>query len=395
MPGVLRLSEYLACPKPRPPVWMADEPELSILFQSWVRSRASRAERFNIQNVADYFFHGTDQEEWRVDRDFPCLAPPFPAFWMEYTVPRLIVSEKHGRRERVGGPDHARGFLCTAMRAEEAAPRTVEEVKRRAAEMMQMSGYTEGILAARLADMTRRGVDLSDPIAALRKEGAYEAECFQLQAEAMRRDPEAYVGVVPPGLEGGWLLNVSCVSFESGKLPTAPLYHWMIQVAKDGSPVGRELFNISTSRNPVRREAQQRWLAGANLGVDSPIVFPVLMAITFLNCKNVVAEEVAPDAEAERRWVARHKKPSFRYKVLRIEPMTEAIRRARAGTEPGTSPLHICRGHFKDYRERGLFGRFRGVYWWDNHFRGKAENGVVVKDYEVGRPPAGMEPSRN
>ena len=28
--------------------------------------------------------------------------------------------------------------------------------------------------------------------------------------------------------------------------------------------------------------------------------------------------------------------------------------------------LHICRGHFKDYREgRGLFAKTHGIWWWD------------------------------
>jgi len=47
-------------------------------------------------------------------------------------------------------------------------------------------------------------------------------------------------------------------------------------------------------------------------------------------------------------------------------------------------PLHITRGHFKDYRDgKGLFGKYQGLFWWDQHVRGDPDNGVVLKDYHV------------
>ena len=45
--------------------------------------------------------------------------------------------------------------------------------------------------------------------------------------------------------------------------------------------------------------------------------------------------------------------------------------------------LHICRGHFKDFSNHGLFGKYRGTYWWPMHTRGSSDNGLVVKDYRV------------
>jgi hypothetical protein len=43
------------------------------------------------------------------------------------------------------------------------------------------------------------------------------------------------------------------------------------------------------------------------------------------------------------------------------------------------------RGHFKDYSVKGLFGRYKGVYWWDSQVRGEVNGGVVDKDYRVKR----------
>lgn len=37
----------------------------------------------------------------------------------------------------------------------------------------------------------------------------------------------------------------------------------------------------------------------------------------------------------------------------------------------------------KDYRQRGLFGKYHGLYWWDSHLRGASSAGQVIKDYRV------------
>lgn len=54
------------------------------------------AARIDIQNVADYMYMGTDQEEWEWETDFPNLAPPFESFWMEWTQPKTSVSREMG-----------------------------------------------------------------------------------------------------------------------------------------------------------------------------------------------------------------------------------------------------------------------------------------------------------
>jgi hypothetical protein len=47
---------------------------------------------FDITNVSDYFYAGTDQEFWDVGLDFPCPMPPFDGIWMEYNKPKTVVS---------------------------------------------------------------------------------------------------------------------------------------------------------------------------------------------------------------------------------------------------------------------------------------------------------------
>lgn len=55
-----------------------------------------RAVVITVDDVARYFFEGTDQEQWDAGLDFPNLAPPFETFFMESRAPDKIVSEEHG-----------------------------------------------------------------------------------------------------------------------------------------------------------------------------------------------------------------------------------------------------------------------------------------------------------
>jgi hypothetical protein len=48
--------------------------------------------------------------------------------------------------------------------------------------------------------------------------------------------------------------------------------------------------------------------------------------------------------------------------------------------------LHVCRGHFAHYRERGLFGKYKGTFWRPQHLRGSAEQGMQAKDYRITLP---------
>ncbi len=47
------------------------------------------------QTAVDYFFMGTEQEEWHLREDFPCVAAPWPQSWIEFRIPN--VSRSAGR----------------------------------------------------------------------------------------------------------------------------------------------------------------------------------------------------------------------------------------------------------------------------------------------------------
>jgi hypothetical protein len=112
-----------------------------------------------------------------------------------------------------------------------------------------------------------------------------------------------------------------------------------------------------------------------------------LMTLALLNCKNVHTVEKPCSPKLAKRYLERrgHKRP--RYYVLDIEPMKQIIRKESGGESVTLAKvLHICRGHFKNFDDKPLFGRLKGTYWWQPHVRGTAEAGVVEKDYRIKLP---------
>mgnify|MGYP000353388775 CR=1 FL=1 len=123
-------------------------------------------------------------------------------------------------------------------------------------------------------------------------------------------------------------------------------------------------------------------------GLVGAWVQPLALAICFMNCKNVELIERVPIPRLSRAHEHRHGRGLVTYHTLEIDPMRRVLRSEGREEEVGLRhALHICRGHFKDYREHGLFGKRHGVYWWDSHVRGEIESGVTLKDYVV----AGMD----
>lgn len=62
----------------------------------WIYDALPLAQQFEITNVASYYFVGTDQDDWRLSRDLPNQAPPYPVMWFEYPGPDLIRSVSQG-----------------------------------------------------------------------------------------------------------------------------------------------------------------------------------------------------------------------------------------------------------------------------------------------------------
>jgi hypothetical protein len=118
----------------------------------------------------------------------------------------------------------------------------------------------------------------------------------------------------------------------------------------------------------------------------------VLMTTTFMHSKNIELVEQIPPAKLSRKAEKRYGQALTRYCVIKVNPMRTLKRSTgetdiEVGKSQSSRPMSIVRGHFKDFRDgKGLFGKYKDIYWWDQHVIGDSEIGVIEKDYKVIAP---------
>ena len=112
------------------------------------------------------------------------------------------------------------------------------------------------------------------------------------------------------------------------------------------------------------------------------------LAISFLHCKNVTTKEESIPLAVEKAHVRHHGIPKLKYKVLEITPMKKVLEREGGILKHRNlqKAMHICRGHFKDFSQHGLFGKYHGLYWWNLQVRGSKNHGEVIKGYNINQP---------
>ena len=109
--------------------------------------------------------------------------------------------------------------------------------------------------------------------------------------------------------------------------------------------------------------------------------------LAMLNCQNIVTDQHRAPEALQRARKKRGKRPFVSFRTIRVD-LDKTPRQVAAQELPGdggSAPRrHKKRGHMKDYRAgKGLFGRYKGVWYWGPTLAGSAEEGVVVSDYEV------------
>lgn len=174
-----------------------------------------------------------------------------------------------------------------------------------------------------------------------------------------------------------WILQ-GVLYMEGNRQVIGPASCMVISIGADGAYLGRAIDEPPIKAGHVSEE--QYYLFA-------------LLAISFMHCKNVHAiEHDLVDAVTPKRERHPTRNKGLRYYTLEIDPMREVLRKEGRSDEVGLKQaLHLCRGHFKDYRQSGLFGKIKGLFWWDAHARGTRDAGVVIKDYVVKGDGSGEE----
>lgn len=106
-----------------------------------------------------------------------------------------------------------------------------------------------------------------------------------------------------------------------------------------------------------------------------------------LHAKNVHSQPHEPSKPMNRKRLRRGETPAGKYYTLVVSvPGQKVSTDTGTGQYLGLRPLHFCRGHFRYVSEnRPLFGRpgCHGLFWIPAHVKGRAENGIVSKDYKI------------
>jgi hypothetical protein len=183
--------------------------------------------------------------------------------------------------------------------------------------------------------------------------------------------------------EARWHLLVQVFSVE-GRVVTPPVDYFL---AVD--PRGQ----IATHRGHIALWLTDTHTLPGVVGLVADTFLQIsLLALTFLNCRNV---EVVKPPPATKKRLPRKLKFESRYHKIKVNAIGRrreqpACRRGPTGI---SQALHIVRGHFREYGpdyDKGLlFGKYAGRFWVASHFKGDLAAGVVAKDYEVLAPGEG------
>lgn len=379
------LVDRLVHMRPIPPVWFQPMPQLdqeSIYVGKcqWFVQTARSAEVFLTDNVTEYYEQNWTRKKVRMDDEveaFPCCVPPYPLTFIETRTMRELREDIQHLKPRMGVLiatwQDPQDFV--AMCGAASANRFLQSLCKRHAWVDYARNRDRKEFAMRLLSE----LPSEDEILAGNRE---RARHLVLAAQAATKDDW-----------GGWLeefrraglrwFSHFHICFGYSTMQFNVVANGTLLFNGQGDLVGCPDLGLELDGD-VSDDHQIRYRAG--LFAD---LFPVLAALSFLNCKNVVTTLSDPASDKKQR--ERHKHglpPLIRFRTLNIVPMRELLHREGAGEGVCSlvRALHGCRGHFKDYRERGLFGRHRGVYWWEHHARGAADSGAIVKDYRILKP---------
>jgi hypothetical protein len=282
-----------------------------------------------IQNVHDYFVAHAKEHGWEDLNSFFAVRPPFPK--MVFSYDSNFFNRRLGKK----------------------IVRHVDVI------------------------MTERGMDY---FAHYFKHEAHIAadQCDELQALVVRLRPfrflEFQLAMDGSRVPGRWFVMTD----EKGKVLTEANIGWVF--VKD--PKEDALLNKATQLEGIDMQEMVQDAFGSHGSC-------ALAALQFMNCKNVEVVDNLPTRQQRRSAERENKRPPVTYKTLIIHPTWKKKRNVSSSSTGVEMSLHICRGHFKDYREGDGLGRahVKGMWWWSPQVRGSAERGRVVKDYEVETEP--------
>jgi hypothetical protein len=349
------------------------------LFGEW----AKKAEAFDISNVTEWLLASPDREDWAVgEESFACLLPPFKHVCMESRAPDRMVSDLLSLPPTEAAKKMPRrwAIFMSCFTVEEARsdyarikdekPGTVEEMYamwlKRGLETInneEQAAMARYVCIANIFLMPHAWAPLQEE--AKKEKWPEDTIMGPLGTMVWTMDS---VGTPLKSIGSMWGSAVTLIQHGFGMLKKRPVI---------------ENTNFAANLDMAQTEIEDSYVKAAKL-TECFLLNPALMATTMLNCKNVRTEIVEPPKKNNEVRAKRGKPPLLRYHVLVIDPFKKSVRREESTPTGRVLSLHVVRGHLKDYREgKGLFGKYKGLWWWEPSMAGSADVGTVVKDYEV------------
>ena len=296
---------------------------------------------FDIGNVASYFYMGSPQEKW-CQSDFPRPMPPFQSMWFEWKLP-MFKKTISGAIEQLEIGDWFSRVGCLVQCL--SADAFVSQIGRSTSEKL-------------FDHISNRMVQLT-PVPGFR--GGGPAIVF----------PTVVIGI-------GEEYSIECVVH-----------------GKDTRLGSGFLFRRVHGTSDEHFISYPKWLNNI-CDIAEEVILPVVLALSMLNCRNVASRTVNTSPRLIKKHTRRGHAITKSHHVIEIQPMIDAVHAATGRTGYERSAAKIVRGHFKDYSKRGLFGKYKGLYWWDEQksdetaeYRMKSSSGPLDPKWDEQRSLVG------
>lgn len=322
------------------------EPTLRQLFDKNLREQIGAVGPnscvvFDITNVAHYWYD--HQRDYGDIGDFPNVAPPFGLYWMEWR-----------NRPNKALPIDRVGALVLACDAAKEPTITDENIR-----------WIVGIVAMHAG---RGGKPRA--LASWRLHISGDG-VITIQDEEVSNDAIELWGDAP--LPDGHANDLVEMAQLLGSLDDDELRERRAEVKA-------KLAELQAQKDALDEDLKRATAPVMRLC----LLHPVLMAHSFMACKNVEQEGHQPPEKLSRKYRRKKGHGLTKFYTLVIKPTGGGHATERLTLGDGFTALHIVRGHFKTYTaDRPLLGRHVGTYWWSPTARGKEEHGEIVKQYDV------------
>jgi hypothetical protein len=154
------------------------------------------------------------------------------------------------------------------------------------------------------------------------------------------------------------------------------------------SPIANEQLNVRLNKRP-----QDRMTVAMEKLMEIGLQYfsQATAVLNLMACKNVSSMVRPVDAKLQAARARKGKPPLTEHRVLTVTLPGKANRGERCSADAQLImanageplPLQTIPGQYRDYRENGLFGKYRGIFWVPAHARGTAEAGEVTKSYRA------------